>query len=110
MPARPHSGLEPAEARMADSTCKDNPMKGIPLDINFSTFIYSLSSSAMVALGEAPDPTTGKVEFQRQMAKHTIDVLGMLKEKFEKGLDESEQKLLCDIVYNLRMAYVNRTK
>ena len=95
---------------MADSTCKENPMKGIPLDINFTTFIYSLSSSAMVALGEAADPSTGKVGFNQQMAKHTIDVLGMLKNKFENGLDESEKKLLCDIVYNLRMAYVNRTK
>lgn len=85
-------------------------MKGVPLDINFTTFIYSLSSSAMVALGEAADPTTGKVEFHPQMAKHTIDVLGMLKQKFETGLDESERKLLCDIVYNLRLAYVNKSK
>ena len=98
------------EALMADKTCKENPMQGVPLDINFSTFIYSLSSSAMVALGEAADPSTGQVEFQPQMAKHTIDVLGMLKEKFETGLDEEEQKLLCDIVYNLRMTYVNKSK
>lgn len=96
---------------MADEKiCKENPMKGIPLDINFTTFIYSLSSSAVVALGEAEDPSTGKVEFQPEMAKHTIDVLGMLKDKFEKGLDESEKKLLCEIVYNLRMAYVNKLK
>ncbi len=95
---------------MADNTCKENPMRGIPLDINFTTFIYSLSSSAMVALGEAPDPTSGEVAFQPQMAKHTIDVLGMLKKKFETGLDDEEQKLLCDIVYNLRMAYVDKTK
>ncbi len=95
---------------MADNSCKENPMQGIPVGINFSTFIYSLSSSAMVALGEAADPTTGKVEFHPQMAKHTIDVLGMLKEKFDKGLEDDEKKLLCDIVYNLRMAYVNKSK
>lgn len=95
---------------MADNTCKDNPMQGVPLDINFTTFIYSLSSSAMVALGEAADPTSGQVEFQPQLAKHTIDVLGMLKEKFDNGLDDEEKKLLCDIVYNLRMSYVNKTK
>ncbi|WP_319471438.1 DUF1844 domain-containing protein [uncultured Pseudodesulfovibrio sp.] len=96
---------------MADEKkCRENPMQGIPLDINFTTFIYSLSSSAMVALGEAADPSNGQVDFQPQMAKHTIDVLGMLKEKFETGLDKEEQKLLCDIVYNLRMAYVNKTK
>ncbi|WP_319543312.1 DUF1844 domain-containing protein [uncultured Pseudodesulfovibrio sp.] len=93
-----------------DKTCKDNPMKGVPIDINFTTFIYSLSSSAMVALGEAPDPGTGQVGFNPQLAKHTIDVLGMLKRKFDSGLEKDEQKLLCDIVYNLRMSYVNKTK
>jgi hypothetical protein len=70
---------------MGENTCKENPMKGIPLGINFTTFIYSLSSSAMVALG-------------------------MLKQKFDNGLDDEERKLLCDVVYNLRMAYVNKTK
>ena len=95
---------------MADGQCKENPMQGIPLDINFTTFIYSLSSSAMVALGEAPDPGTGEVEYNPVMAKHTIDVLAMLKEKFENGLDDEEQKLLCDIVYNLRMNFVNKNK
>ena len=95
---------------MAENTCRENPMKGIPMGINFTTFIYSLSSSAMVALGEAADPGTGKVEFNKELAKHTIDMLGMLKQKFDNGLDDSEKKLLCDIVYNLRMAYVNKTK
>ncbi|WFS61550.1 DUF1844 domain-containing protein [Pseudodesulfovibrio thermohalotolerans] len=95
---------------MAENTCRENPMKGIPLGINFTTFLYSLSSSAVVALGEAADPGTGKVEFNKELAKHTIDVLGMLKEKFDNGLDDEEKKLLCDIVYNLRMAYVNKTR
>ncbi|EGB14364.1 protein of unknown function DUF1844 [Pseudodesulfovibrio mercurii] len=95
---------------MGENTCKENPMKGIPLGINFTTFIYSLSSSALVALGEAADPGSGKVEFNKELAKNTIDVLGMLKEKFDNGLDADEKKLLCEIVYNLRMAYVNKTK
>ncbi|WP_272701589.1 DUF1844 domain-containing protein [Desulfovibrio sp. Fe33] len=95
---------------MAENTCRENPMKGIPVGINFTTFLYSLSSSAMVALGEAADPGSGKVEFNKELAKHTIDVLGMLKDKFDNGLDDGEKKLMCDIVYNLRMAYVNKTK
>ncbi len=93
-----------------DKTCKENPMQGLPGGINFTTFIYSLSSSAMVALGEAADPSTGQVEFHPQLAKHTIDVLGMLKDKFDNGLKDDERKLLCDIVYNLRMSYVNKSK
>ena len=93
---------------MAD--CKENPMKDMPLpEMNFTTFIYSLTSSAMVALGEAPDPTTGATDFQPHLAKHTIDVLGMLQDKFDNGLEEDEKKLLCDLLYNLRMTYVNKT-
>ena len=95
---------------MPENKCRENPMAGIPMGINFTTFIYSLSSSALVALGEEADPTTGRIEFQPQLAKHTIDVLGMLKEKFDKGLDDHEKKMLCDIVYNLRMSYVNKSK
>jgi hypothetical protein len=90
---------------MADA-CKDNPMKGIPLDINFKTFILSLSSSALVHLGEAPDPTTGETAAAPHLAKHTIDILALLKQKFENGLEEEEHKLLCDLLYNLRMKYV----
>ena len=95
---------------MGENNCRENPMKGIPLGINFTTFIYSLSSSALVALGETADPGTGKTEFNKDLAKHTIDVLGMLKQKFDNGLEEDEKKLLCELVYNLRMAYVNKTK
>jgi hypothetical protein len=93
---------------MADA-CRENPMKGIPLDINFKTFILSLSSSALVHLGEAPDPSTGEIGKAPHLAKHTIDILALLKEKFDKGLTEEEQKLLCDLLYNLRMKYVNMT-
>jgi hypothetical protein len=98
------------ERKMGENNCRENPMKGIPLGINFTTFIYSLSSSALVALGEEADPGTGRTEFNKDLAKHTIDVLGMLKQKFDNGLEDEEKKLLCDIVYNLRMAYVNKTK
>jgi len=91
---------------MADA-CRENPMKGIPLDINFKTFILSLSSSALVHLGEAPDPSTGEVNAAPHLAKHTIDILALLKQKFDEGLAEEEHKLLCDLLYNLRMKYVN---
>jgi len=96
---------------MSDSKscgCGDHLM-GLP-EITFSTFVLSLSSSAMVHLGEAPDPSTGKIAIDPQMAKHTIDILGMLQEKTCKGLTDEEKKLLCDMLYALRMKYVNSVK
>ncbi len=85
--------------------CGENIM-GLP-EIDFTTFVLSLSSSALVHLGEAPDPSTGAVDSQPHLAKQVIDILGMLQAKTEKGLTDEEKKLLCEMLYTLRMKYVN---
>lgn len=72
----------------------------------FSTFVLSLASSALVQLGEVPDPATGKTAEDILLAKHSIDILAMLKEKVEKGLDAEETRLLEGLLYELRMKYV----
>lgn len=79
------------------------PVMPVP---TFSTFILSLASSALVQLGEAPDPATGKMEEDIAMAKHTIDILSMLQEKTQRCLDEDEQRLINGLLYELRMKYV----
>lgn len=91
--------------------CGQEAMKDMPLpEVTFSTFLMSLSSSALVALGEIPEPTTGKTEFMPHIAKQTIDILAMIQRKTEQGLDDEEKKLLCDLLYDLRMKYVNKVK
>ena len=95
---------------MADESCKSNPMEGIPLEVNFSTFLMSLSSSALMALGETPDPSTGEIVFMPHLAKHSIDIIAMLQNKIKNGLTDQESKLMCDLLYNLRMSYVNKVK
>lgn len=93
-----------------EKSCKDF-LKGMPLpEIDFRTFLMSLSSSALVALGETEDPSTGKTEFMPHIAKHTIDIIAMLQHKFENGLTDEESRLLCKLLYNLRMKYVNKVK
>ncbi len=74
--------------------------------VTFSTFVLSLASSALVQLGEAPDPTTGKHEEDIVLAKHTIDILSMLEEKTRCALDADETRLLEGLLYELRMKYV----
>lgn len=49
--------------------------------VTFSTFILSLASSALVQLGEVPNPESGTTEQDLVIAKHTIDILTMLEEK-----------------------------
>ncbi len=77
-------------------------------EINFSTFIMSLNSSALVHLGLENDPSTGAKEANLPLAKQTIDILGMLAEKTSGNLTEDEDRLLKNIVYELRLMYVKQ--
>ena len=74
--------------------------------VTFSTFILSLASSALVQLGEVPNPETGATEQDLVIAKHTIDILTMLEEKTKNCLADDEARLLEGILYELRMKYV----
>jgi len=62
--------------------------------INFPTFIISLSTQALMDLGEIPNSLTGKVEKEIQVAKQTIDIISLLQEKTRGNLDQGEEKLM----------------
>ena len=78
--------------------------------INFSTFIISLSTQALMHLGEMNNPVTGEVEKDVEVAKQTIDIIGMLSEKSRGNLDETEEQLVREVLYNLRMKYVEAVR
>jgi hypothetical protein len=78
--------------------------------IDFSTFVLSLSHSALMHLGEAPNPETGAVHADVAMARQTIDLIGMLEEKTKGNLTGAEERLVAQILYDLRMRYVERLK
>jgi hypothetical protein len=75
-------------------------------EVNFSSLIMSLSSSALIHLGEIADPNTGKTVKDLPLAKHSIDIIAMLKEKTERNLKEDEQKFLDSILADIRWRYV----
>lgn len=75
-------------------------------EINFASFVISLSSSALFHFGELPDPITNTRQRNLPLAKQTIDILGILKEKTAGNLTEEEAKLLENLLYDLRMRYV----
>lgn len=79
-------------------------------EIDFSSFIFSLSTSALLHLGEVPDPTTQRREKNLPLAKQTIDILGMLKEKTKGNLTPDEEKLIENILTDLRWRYVREVK
>ncbi|MBC2715819.1 MAG: DUF1844 domain-containing protein [Desulfobacteraceae bacterium] len=77
-------------------------------EINFSTFILSLNSSALVHLGIQTDPTSGSTSENLLLAKQTIDILAMLDEKTKGNLAEDEKRLLTHVLYELRILYVKQ--
>ncbi len=77
--------------------------------IDFSTFILSLNSSALVQLGLMEDPATGQKSKNLPLAKQTIDILAMLEEKTRGNLTSDEENMLKNIIYELRLLYVKET-
>ncbi len=75
-------------------------------EINFTNFLLSLSTSALIQLGEIPDPVTKESGRQLSLAKQTIDLIGMLQGKTKGNLTPEEEKLTEYVLYDLRMRYV----
>jgi len=78
--------------------------------IDFYTFVLSLGSSAFVHLGDAPHPETGKpVEPDLLVAKQTIDILAMLRDKTKGNLTGEEEKFLETLLADLQIRFVQRS-
>lgn len=78
--------------------------------IDFSTFVFSLNSSALVHLGVLEEPGTGQKVKNLPLAKQTIDLLGMLEEKTRGNLTKDEENLLKSMLHDLRLMYVKEKK
>jgi hypothetical protein len=77
-----------------------------PPEINFASFIFSLSTTAMYHFGDFPDPVTKETRQNLAAAKQTIDLLSILKAKTEGNLTADEKQLLEGILYELRLRFV----
>jgi hypothetical protein len=77
------------------------------LEASLSTLVISIGSTAVMSLGLAPNPNTGKTEKDLNLAKFNIDLLVMLKDKTNGNLSEDEEKLVNHVINDLQMKYVN---
>lgn len=79
--------------------------------IDFATFVLSLAHSTLVHLGEAPDPASGKPGGQNlPMARQTIDLIALLAEKTRGNLTGEEERLIEQLLYDLRLRFVELSK
>ena len=77
---------------------------------DFSFFVSTLAMQVSIFLGEMPNPVTNQKEENLPQAKFIIDTLDMLKDKTRGNLNTEEDRLLENILYNLRLAYLEKTK
>ncbi len=73
---------------------------------SFTVLVSTLATQAMLALGGMEDPRTKKRIVDLALAKHHIDMLGVLEEKTAGNLSDEEKKLLDNAMYEIRMHYV----
>jgi hypothetical protein len=95
------------EKKRGEPLREGGPEQDIPLpEISLINFLFSLSTSALIQLGEIEDPMSQKMVKNLPLAKQTIDLIGMLKEKTKGNLTPDEEKLMENILYDLRIRYV----
>jgi uncharacterized protein DUF1844 len=84
----PHGGAAPDPAR------------------SLTGLFVMFASSALIALGESPDPVTGQVQRDLAQAGEAIDILTLLREKTEGNRSAEETQLLEQIIYDLQLRFV----
>jgi hypothetical protein len=100
--------LTPEEARQDYKQAADKAEATMP-PINFPSFLLSLHASALLHLGLIRDPSIGEEVVSMELAQQNISLLEILKDKTRGNLSEDETKLLDNILYELRMAYLEKT-
>jgi hypothetical protein len=100
------SSQEPAAGQAGTAESGRRRDAGPQPEMDFSSFILSLTATAQMSLGLLPDPHTNLMAQSLPAAKQMIDIIGMLKEKTKGNLGQEEQALIDTVLTNLRMVYV----
>ena len=79
-------------------------------EVTFPAFVMSLNTSALYHLGEIADPATGKKVVDLDLARHAIDTLALMQEKTKGNLSADEEELLKNILYDIKLRFVNASK
>lgn len=102
--------------RSGDTAPPSDPEAATDLDAarlppaDFGMLVQMFSTQAMVALGLLADPDSGKSHPRPNLARHFIDLLGVLEQKTHGNLTAEEQKLLTSSLHYLRMAFVEASR
>ena len=115
MPAPPTASEQRAQhdaykqsSRDLDSRVELSGHSAQELEVTFERFLASLYMSAMLQLGLMHEQG-GTPHIDLIGARQTVDTIGMLAEKTKNNLTAKEKAFVDNVLYELRMAYVEVT-
>ncbi|MGZ3742872.1 MAG: DUF1844 domain-containing protein [Pseudobdellovibrionaceae bacterium] len=76
------------------------------MEASFSVLTMSIASSAVMAMGLAPESPGGPLNKDKNMARFNIDLLVMLQEKTKNNLTTEEKKFLENLISDLQIKFV----
>lgn len=85
---------------------QEQPAAGPLPPASFELLLSTLAAQSLTAMGKLPDPVQGHAVVRPDLAKHYIDMLGMLEQKTKGNLTKDEAGMLEDVLHQLRMAFV----
>jgi len=75
--------------------------------LTFTGFVLSLASTAAIHFGDLPDPISGEVsEPNLEGAAQMIEILALMDQKTRGNLTAEERQMLEQVLYELRMRFV----
>jgi hypothetical protein len=78
--------------------------------LSFTAFVISLASTAAIHVGDLPDVESGAVsEPNLEGARQMIEILSLLEQKTRGNLTAEERQILEQVLYELRVRYVEAT-
>jgi hypothetical protein len=78
--------------------------------VGFETLIQYLSTTAMFQLGFLPGPGGERIPADLANARRTIDLLEVVQHKTDGNLTDEESRMLEEVLYELRMSFVEVQK
>ena len=103
--ARPVSG---ETGRRESAEARDRGQVGPPAEVHFLDLVEMLATNAFVQLGDLPEPASGERVDNLPGAQIMIGLLDVVREKTKGNLTAEEEKVLADVLYNLRMRFMAR--
>lgn len=86
------------------------PRRGPLPEPTMEVFIAGLYTQTLMALGEIPNPLTGRKEADIEEAAHLIDIIAMLQSKTQGNLTVEESSYMRNALTDLRMRYVRASE